>query len=354
MTPSRFTDDLRRSRVVFAFGALGDLSTELDALGAKRALVLTTRGRLASLPSLTELLGECLAGVFAGAVEHVPVATVDAAREELERSSADVCVAIGGGSSIGLGKILARDTGVSLVAVPTTYSGSEMTSIWGITDADGKRTGRDPRVAPRVVVYDPELTLALSSDVSAASGMNAMAHAVEALYAANASPMALAIAEEAARLLNASLPRVVALPGDRDARFYALAGAYLAGRSLDLAAMGLHHRLCHVLGGTFGLPHAQTHAALLPYVLAFNAPAVPTALERLARAFGASDAVHAVATLGRTLGVAVPLSSLGFHPDDVDRAADEAMVKPYANPRKVVRQDVLRILTMALHGDSPA
>jgi maleylacetate reductase len=354
MTPSRFTDDLRQSRVVFAFGALRDLSTELDALGAERALVITTRGRLASLPSLTELLGDRLVGVFVDAVEHVPVATVDAAREELARSGADVCVAIGGGSSIGLGKILARDTGVTLVAVPTTYSGSEMTSIWGITDENGKRTGRDPRVAPRVVVYDPELTLALSPDISAASGMNAMAHAVEALYATNASPMALAIAEEAARLLNASLPRVVASPGDRDARCDALAGAYLAGRSLDLAAMGLHHRLCHILGGTFGLPHAQTHAALLPYVLAFNAPAVPAAMERLARAVGANDAVQAIATLGHTLGVAVPLSMLGFHAPDIERATDEATAKPYANPRKVERQDVQRILTMALRGDSPA
>ena len=276
-----FIYELRATRVVFAPDAFAELPAELHRLSAERAFVVSTPGRLASLPPLQPLLDPRLAATFDGAVEHVPVDVVERALEQCARANADVCVAIGGGSSIGLGKAIARETGLPLLAVPTTYSGSEMTSIWGMTDAGGKKTGRDPRVAPRVVVYDPALTLALPPLVSAASGMNAMAHAVEALYAANASPVALSLAEEAARLLASSLPLIASTPHDGDARANALAGAHLAGRALDLAAMGLHHRLCHILGGSFGLPHARTHAALLPYVVAFNAPAAPTAMRRL-------------------------------------------------------------------------
>jgi maleylacetate reductase len=343
-----FSYDLRASRVVFAAGALATLRAELDALGCTRAFIISTPRRLAELPSMRELLGDVTADVFDRAMEHVPVDTVRAARDALDRAKADVCVGIGGGSAIGLGKILARDTGLPLVAVPTTYSGSEMTSIWGITDPHGKRTGRDARVAPRLVVYDPELTLSLPPNVSAASGMNAMAHAVEALYAANASPMALAIAEEAARMLASSLPLVVMTPGDRDARALALAGAHLAGRALDLATMGFHHRLCHVLGGSFGLPHARTHAAVLPHVLAFNAPAAPEAMARLSRALETDDPVAAIARLGRTLGVAVPLRELGLREEHLDRAAEEATSTAYPNPRPADQAEVRALLAAAL------
>src|SRR4051794_11522728 len=248
---ARFIYDLRPTRVVFAPGALDDLGNELHALGVERAFVITSSGGRGRIPPLDSLLGQRFAGVFDRAVEHVPIAVVGEALDWLKQTDADVCVTIGGGSSIGLGKAIARETGLPLVAVPTTYSGSEMTSIWGMTDSKGKRTGRDARAAPRLVVYDENLTLDLSPEVSAASGMNAMAHAVETLYAANASPVALAIAEEAVRLLAGALPRVVAHPRDVSARSAALAGAHMAGRALDLAVMGLHHRLCHVLGGTF-------------------------------------------------------------------------------------------------------
>jgi maleylacetate reductase len=345
-----FIDELRPARVVFAPDSFAELPAELHRLQVERAFIVSTPGRLASLPPLQPLLDSRLAAVFDGAVEHVPVDVVKRALDECRRVNADVCVAIGGGSSIGLGKAIAREARLPLVAVPTTYSGSEMTSIWGMTDASGKKTGRDPRVAPRVVVYDPLLTLDLPSTVSAASGMNAMAHAVEALYAANASPVAQSLAEEAARLLAASLPHVMSTPGDRDARSTALAGAHLAGRALDLAAMGLHHRLCHVLGGSFGLPHARTHAALLPYVVAFNAPAAPEAMRRLGRALDVTDPVAGIASLARTLGVATPLSVLGLRPEDLDRAAEEATTTAYPNPRSTTRDDVRAVLDAALHG----
>lgn len=348
-----FAYDLRQTRVVFAFRALRQLPAELEALGAERVFVVTTRGRAAALSSLHKLLGDRFAGVFDGAVEHVPTPVVDAALESYTRASASIVVAVGGGSAIGLGKAMARTTGASLVAVPTTYSGSEMTSIWGETDAKGKRTGRDPRVAPRLVIYDPDLTLDLPPSVSAASGMNAMAHAVEALYAANASPVALALAEEASRSLALSLPRIVARPNDPAARAEAFAGAHLAGRALDISAMGLHHRLCHVLGGTFGLPHARTHAALLPYVVAFNAPATPAAMERLSRALGVSDGVSGLVTLSQSLGTNATLAELGLTEDDIPRAADEATATAYPNPRAVSAADVRALLTAALRGRRP-
>jgi maleylacetate reductase len=345
-----FIYELRATRVVFAPDAFAELPAELHRLNSDRAFVVSTPGRLASLPPLEPLLETKLAAVFDGAVEHVPVDVVTRALEVCARVNADVCVAIGGGSSVGLGKAIARETGLPLVAVPTTYSGSEMTSIWGMTDASGKKTGRDPRVAPRVVVYDPALTLELPPMVSAASGMNAMAHAVEALYAANASPVALSLAEEAVRLLASSLPRIASTPRDRDARATALAGAHLAGRALDLAAMGLHHRLCHVLGGSFGMPHARTHAALLPYVVAFNAPAAPDAMGRLARALGVTDPVAGIASLAKTLGVATPLSALGLRPEDLERAAEEATTTAYPNPRSASPSDVRALLDAAMRG----
>lgn len=347
-TVAPFIYELRPTRVVFSPGAIGELAVEVHRLGAGRPFVVSTPRQLRALPAPRDALGP--AGVFSSAVEHVPAEVAKAALDDFKNSGADVCVAIGGGSPIGLGKILARETGAPLVAVPTTYSGSEMTSIWGMTDANGKKTGRDARVAPRVVVYDPLLTLDLPSEVSAASGMNALAHAVEALYAANASPIALALAEEAVRLLAASLPAVVEHPRDREARAAALAGAHAAGRSLDLAAMGLHHRLCHVLGGTFGMPHARTHAALLRYVVAFNAPAAPNAMHRLAKALGARDAVAAVSSLTERLSVATPLSELGLRESDLDRAAEEATTSAYANPRSASRDEVRALLNDALRG----
>ncbi len=343
-----FSYDQRPVRVVFAPGALNHLPTELATLGAHRAFVVSTQRQATRPPSLDRLLGSRLAGTFDRAVEHVPVAVVDAALVAVRAANADVCVAIGGGSPIGLGKAIARATDLPLVAVPTTYSGSEMTSIWGVTDDTGKRTGRDARVAPRLVIYDPDLTLSLPPGVSAASGMNAMAHAVEAMYAANPSPASLAIAEESVRLLAANLPSLLENPNDDEARSGALAGAHLAGCSLDLAAMGLHHRLCHVLGGTFGLPHARTHAAVLPHVVAFNAPAAPHAMRRLGNALGNADPADALFALAKSLGVAVPLSALGLREADIDRAAQQATATPYPNPRPYTRDDVRSILQGAI------
>lgn len=340
--------DLHGMRVLFMPGAVLKLRTELEALGVGRAFVVTTGGRSAAQVSPQELLGDACASVFSAAREHVPVETVAAALAQFRASKADVCIAIGGGSAIGLGKAIARRSGVPLVAVPTTYSGSEMTSIWGETDEAGKRTGRDPAAKPRLVIYDALLTLGFPAAQSAASGMNAMAHAVEALYAANATDETRAIAEEAARLLAENLPIIVVSPIDLEARSLAFRGAHLAGRALDAASMGLHHRICHVLGGTFRLPHAPTHAAVLPHVVAFSAPAALDAMTRLGRAIGHADCAAGLAALNHTLGISATLGDLGLQRDDIDRAADEVAATPYPNPRPVTRDDVRAVLLAAL------
>jgi len=288
--PLQFAYATHNVRVVFGAGSLRKLPDELTKIGVERVLLLATPGRARQIDALSAMLGERLAGAFSRAEMHVPAAVVRAALGELARLKPDACVALGGGSAIGLGKAIIRETGLPLVAIPTTYSGSEMTAIWGTTEGKLKRTERDPRVAAQLVLYDAELTLDLPPATSAASGMNAIAHCVEALYAGDASPASSLFAEDGIRRLARSLPIVVREPRDITARSDALAGAHLAGRALDMTSMGLHHKLCHVLGGSFGLPHAETHAAILPYVVAFNAPSAPAAMARIAEALGAPDA----------------------------------------------------------------
>jgi alcohol dehydrogenase class IV len=342
-----FTSDWSRVRVVFGAGVIERLGRELDALDIARPLLVTTAGRAQALTAVRQTIGDRLAGVCDRAALHVPIERVRDALGEIDRTAPDALIAVGGGSAIGLAKAAALERPLPIVAVPTTYAGSEMTSIWGITDGDLKRTGRSANVAPRLVVYDPGLTLSLPAEVSAASGMNAIAHAVEAMYAAGAGPIAEAAADEAIRLLARALPAIVRRPDDVDARARALRGAHAAGVALELAAMGLHHKICHVLGGSFGLPHAATHAAVLPHVAAFNAPAVPEAMARVARALSADDAAAGLRDLNQSLGLTASLGSLGLREEDIDRAADLVTAAAYANPRPVTRDDVRMLLRQA-------
>jgi maleylacetate reductase len=336
------------ARAVFGTGAMARLGEELDALGIKRVLVITTPGRSGAFVTSRGRLGDRVVGVCDRAALHVPIERVREAVAEVDRLSPDALLAMGGGSAIGLAKAVALERRLPIVAVPSTYSGSEMTGIWGITDGEQKRTGRDASVAPCLVVYDPDLTLTLPADVSAASGMNAIAHAVEAMYAADAGPIATSAADRAIRCLAQALPRIVARPDDLDARTLALQGAHAAGVALNLASMGLHHKICHVLGGTFGLPHALTHAAVLPHVVAFNAPEVPLAMERIADALGTEDAATGLAALNRTLGLNSTLGDLGLRPVDVNRSAALIVSSSYANPRPVNESDVRALLLCAL------
>jgi maleylacetate reductase len=256
---------------------------------------------------------------------------------------------------VGLGQAIALEHGLPVVAVPTTYAGSEMTPVWGLTEGGAKRTGRDPRVLPRSVVYDPELTLTLPPELSATSGMNAIAHAVEGLYAPDATPIVSLMAEEGARALAAALPRVVADGGDVEARAEAQYGAWLCGAVLGATTMSLHHKLCHALGGTLDLPHAQTHTVVLPHALAYNAAAAPRAVAALSRALGgAADPALALWDLAGRLGAPRALQDLGMAEADIGRIADLAVASPYANPRPVTRDGVEALLRAAWAGRPPA
>jgi alcohol dehydrogenase class IV len=338
------------ARVVFGVGRIAELGAEVERLGAKRVLLLCTPGRAAMVQKVSN--GMAIAGVFDRAVMHTPLALVEEARRQAKAVQADACVAVGGGSTIGFGKAIALTSGIPVLAVPTTYSGSEMTTIWGVSEGRTKKTGRDPKVLPRTVIYDPELTFDLPPAVSAASGMNAIAHCAEALYAHDGNPIVSLMAEEGIRALASSLSSLLENGRDVESRSKALYGAWLAGMTIGTTSVALHHKLCHILGG-FGLPHAETHAIVLPHALAYNAPAAPEAMQRIERALGGRDAPVLLFDLLRDLKLPTRLADIGMKAEDLERAARMAVEAPYPNPRKVEYAPVLALLTAAYEGRRP-
>jgi alcohol dehydrogenase class IV len=339
------------TRVVFAAGAVRSLAAEVERLGARRVLLISTPGRAEMVRNLAR--GLAVAGVFDRAVMHTPLAVVEAAREEAKKVNADCCVTVGGGSTIGFGKAIALSSSLPVVAVPTTYSGSEMTTIWGVSEGGAKKTGRDPKVLPKAVIYDPELTLDLPVAVSAASGMNAIAHCAEALYAHDGNPIVSLMAEEGIRALASALPGITSHPQNLEARSEALYGAWLAGMTISTTSVALHHKLCHVLGG-FGLPHAETHSIVLPHAMRYNRDAAPEAMTRIGKALEASDAATGLFELEKKLGIAMRLADIGMKEADLERAARIAVEAPYPNPRKVEYEPVLGLLRDAYEGRRPA
>jgi maleylacetate reductase len=341
------------ARVVFGAGAIARLPEELERLGAKRALLLSTPEQAQSARQVAASLGPRSAGIYDKAAMHVPVEVAQDARRVAQELGADCCITVGGGSTTGLGKAIALTSDLPILAVPTTYAGSEMTPIYGLTEGGMKKTGRDPRVMPKSVIYDPELTLSLPPAASAASGMNAIAHCVEALYAQDGNPIVSLMAEEGIRALAASLPKVIRDGTDLKTRGDALYGAWLAGVALGMAGMALHHKLCHILGG-FGLPHAETHAIVLPHAMRYNRDAAPDAMQRIARALGVQDAPTGVYDLEARLGIPMRLCDVGMKQSDVERAAKIAVEAPYPNPRKVEYTPVRALLDDAYNGARPA
>ena len=349
-----FTHETPPMRVVFRPGAATTATAgEAERLGLRRLLVVSGTHGAEVAQAVANSLGPACAGLHTGARMHVPVEVADRAVEVARAAGADGCVAVGGGSAIGLGKAIALRTGLPLIAVPSTYSGSEATPVWGLTEHGAKRTGRDPSVLPRSIVYDPELTLSLPVPLSVTSGVNAIAHAVEALYAPDTSPLIALTAQEGVRAMAGALPRLAADPRDLDARGRALCGAWLCGSCLGATTMGLHHKLCHVLGGTFGLPHAETHTVVLPYALAYNAPAAPEAAAAVARALGAAEAPTALWRLAGDLGAPRSLAELGLKETDLPVAAAQAAGQAYPNPREVTEDGVLVLLRAAYEGGPP-
>ncbi len=348
-----FIYDQAASRVVFGTGTLERLAAEVKRLGVGRAIVLSTPEQRSSAEDAARRLGDLSAGVFAEAVMHVPVETARRARETAARLNAGCCVAIGGGSTIGLGKAIALESGLPIVALPTTYAGSEMTPIWGLTEGGVKKTGRDRKVLPKTVIYDPELTLTLPPRIAGPSGMNAIAHCVEGLYAHDGNPIISLFAAEGIRALARSLPVVVREPGDIAARSDALYGAWLAGTVLGAVSIGIHHKLCHTLGGTFNLPHAEVHTVVLPHAIAFNREAAPEAMRIVADALGVEDAAQGIYDLAASVGAPLALKDIGMPEDGLERAADLATRNPYPNPRPVEYAGVLDLLRKAYAGVRP-
>ncbi|HJW62083.1 MAG TPA: maleylacetate reductase [Actinomycetes bacterium] len=345
-----FVYDALPGRVVFGVGSVEHLGEEVDRLGAGRVLAIAGKR---AIDGLVERLGGRWAASFTDVQQHVPVEAAARAVAAASEAGADCLVAMGGGSATGMAKAVALERPVPIVAVPTTYAGSEVTPIYGLTGPEGKRTGRDPRVLPRTVVYDPALTTGLPAEVTGPSGMNALAHCVEALYAPGANPVTSLLATEGARALHRGLPGAVADPGDLAARSDALLGAWLAGTALAAAGIGIHHQLCHLLGGAYRLPHAELHAVVLPHAVHFVAPAARPQLARLAGGLGVDDVAGGIWDLGRRLGTPASLAELGLAEADLDLAATQAVAKVVQTPRRAGVSELRALLEAAWQGGRP-
>jgi maleylacetate reductase len=345
-----FTYQALPTRVVFAAGALEQVGAEVDRLGACRVLVL---GSARHSSSLLRILGDRVVAVSDNVVMHVPVDVAEQARALAATVQADLVVAIGGGSATGLAKAVTLTSSLPILAIPTTYAGSELTPIWGLTVDGAKKTGRDLRVLPRTVVYDPLLTVGLPIASTITSGLNSIAHCVESLYAEDANPISSLLAEAGLRTFAQALPQLQAEPHNVGGRTQALYAAYLSGTVLGTVGMALHHKLCHTLGGTFGLPHAETHSVILPHAIAYNLPAAQEALAIVAAAFEVDNAATALWDFAAKLQAPMSLQSLGLTAPDLPRAAAIACEQPYWNPRPVVYDDILTLLKNAYEGRRP-
>jgi alcohol dehydrogenase class IV len=341
------------SKVIFGEGTLARAPEAVAELGVRRALVIATRSQAGPAERLKSALGETAAAAFDGAAMHTPVEVTARAMALVESARIDGLIALGGGSAIGLAKAIALRTDLPQIVIPTTYAGSEMTPVVGQTEGGIKTTQRSLKVLPECVIYDVELTLGLPLATSVTSGFNAMAHGVEALYSRTANPLLAAVAEDCVRAVAHALPRIAGHPGDKAARGRALEGAWLGGWSLANGGSALHHKLCHILGGAFGLPHAETHTVLLPHVLAYNAPAAPEAIDRLRRALGVDDPAKQLFDLAQSLGAPPSLKAIGMPEDGAARAVDLAIADAGWNPRPLERSSMLAMLGRAFRGESP-
>ncbi len=339
------------TRVLLGRGSSERIADEVARLGAHRTLLVAAPSATESADRVAEALGQRLAARFDRPAAHTPVA-VTAEVMQLIGDGADCVVGIGGGSAIGLAKAVSARTGAAQIAVPTTYSGSEATPVLGETEQGVKTTRRDPALAPGTIVYDPERTLAMPLGLTRTSAVNALAHAVEALWAPETTPVTRALATEAANGILEALPDVLVAPEDPQARERLQSAAWLAGSCLAQARMGLHHQLAHALGGTFDLPHAELHTMLLPHVMAFNRRAAPAAFDRLARSAG-PDPVAAVADLARGYDGPRTLAELGVAREQLRGIAERVVDAPYPNPRPLTVEAVAELLDELWQGKFP-
>ena len=348
-----FAHDTLRQRVLFGSGQAAQLlADEVSRLGSKKVMLIAATYEAEIAAKVAATITPAVH--FDDVVQHVPIEKAETARSVATTEGVDLLVCVGGGSTTGLAKAVAMTTGIPIVAVPTTYAGSEATPVWGLTEAARKTTGIDIKVLPTTVIYDASLTYSLPTELSVASGMNALAHCVDSLWAPKADPINAAFAVEGIRALAEGLPLVVADSNSEEGREKTLYGAYLSALSFGSAGSGMHHKICHVLGGTYNLPHAQTHATVLPYVLAFNASHAPEAEKRMAQAFGTATALEGLQNLRATLDAPRALKDYGFNESDIAEAVSIALpIIPTNNPRPVTPENLTALLTAAWAGDDP-
>ena len=349
-----FATTLPPVRVRFGAGVRHKVGEEMEALGLSRALILTTPQQADTGAEFAELLGAKAVGVYSGAAMHTPVAVSEEATAKALELRADCVVAVGGGSTTGLGKAIALRTDLPQIVVPTTYAGSEATPILGQTEGGRKTTLTSAKVQPEVILYDAELVRTLPVGMTVTSALNAMAHAAEGLYAQNRSPISTLMALEGLRAFRDALPRVMENPDDLHARGETLYGAWLCGTVLGTASMALHHKLCHTLGGSFDLPHAETHSVILPHAIAYNETAAARELAPVAEIFGGKTAGQALRAFAVRMKAPLALRDLGLKEADLDRATEIATQNPYWNPRPIEAGAIRRLLQAAWEGAAPA
>lgn len=347
-----FAHDTLAQRVLFGAGqAATHLAAEVDRLGSTSVMVIAGPAEAELAADICRSITPRL--VYSDVAPHVPVEKAEKARAAANEHGVDLLVSIGGGSTTGLAKAVALTTGIPIVAVPTTYAGSEATNVWGLTESSRKTTGVDPRVLPITVVYDVLSLLTLPVELSIASGLNALAHAVDSMWAPRADPINAALAVEAVTALSGGLREIVRSPVGQDGHEQTLYGAYLSAVAFASAGSGLHHKICHVLGGAYDMPHAQTHAVVLQHVLEFNAPCAPSAEKRLARALSAETAVEGLASLRAELDAPRALRDYGLKREDLADAAILVLeAAPASNPRPVTAESLTRLLEDAWAGTS--
>lgn len=342
------------ARVVFGSGTTQALPEEMARLGMRKALILTTPPQEDQGRALHDMIGSQSAGVYPHAAMHTPVFVTEKALEVFKASGADGVVAIGGGSTTGLSKAIALRTDVPQIILPTSYAGSEMTPIIGQTENGRKTTQRTLQVLPETVIYDVDHTMSLPVTMTVTSGMNAIAHAVEALYSEGANPILSLMAEDGITKMTSALKLLPEKPDDRTARHDALYGAWLCAVCLGSGGIALHHKICHVLGGSFDLPHAETHAVVLPHALAYNAEDVPEAMTILRRALGSETPAAALYDIARTGGAPTSLKELGMPNDGIDSAVKITLENSYPNPRPLVAGALHDTVRAAWEGTRPS
>ncbi|CAB4996286.1 MAG: iron-containing alcohol dehydrogenase [Actinobacteria bacterium] len=355
MSATSFTYVQRNRKMVFGPGVRNTLGAEVSELNAQKVFLIIDGGAIALRKSIEDLVGNKLVSTWTDVKQHVPVELAELARNAVTNSSADLVVCVGGGSSTGLAKAIALSHRIPIIAIPTTYAGSEQTTIYGLTGDRHKQTGSDAIVLPRVSLYDAELTVDLPLNVTGASAFNALAHSVESLYATGCNPITTAIALEGVRAINLSLPVVMSSPKNIEARAQLLYGAAMSGISLGDTSAGFHHKICHVLGGAFGLVHADAHSVVLPHAIAFNAPVLPFEMAQLAHALDCrqDDVAGSLWDLAKRSGVPSSLAQLDLHRENLAEVATRAAAEIRTNPRNFDAKAIELLLQGAFDGVRP-